>query len=98
MITADDQTAIETAFKDAKGNFKTVLDNLVTAGTLTSDKETAIENALKPQEKQLGEKDKSKGIEKYKEMINTKLDGLVTAGTITTDQETTIIEALTPSK
>lgn len=31
---------------DPKGNFKTILDNLVTATTITSDKETAIVTAL----------------------------------------------------
>jgi hypothetical protein len=45
-ITADDQTAIETALTSTNGNFKTALDGLVTAGTITSDQETSIETAL----------------------------------------------------
>ena len=58
-----------------KDMFKTVLDNLVTAGTITSDKETTIETVL-------SQKDNSNGGE-HKNMFKTKLANLVTAGTIT---------------
>ncbi|MBE6090047.1 MAG: hypothetical protein E7206_18810, partial [Clostridium beijerinckii] len=87
------QTAIETALTNAgneKGGFKAALDSLVTAGTLTSEKETSIENALKPQGDFNGGD--------HKDMFKTKLDALVTAGTITTDQETAVLNEFTPSK
>ena len=64
-------------------NIKTQLDTLVTAGAITSDQETSIEEAL------ASAKDPS--------TIKTQLDALVTAGTITSDEETAIEEALTPS-
>ncbi|EKQ57160.1 MAG: hypothetical protein A370_01174, partial [Clostridium sp. Maddingley MBC34-26] len=61
-----------------------------TAGTITADKETAIENALKPQG---GIKDRE-----HKDFLKTKLDALVTAGTITADQETAVLGVFTQSK
>ena len=71
-------------------DLKTVLGNLLTAGTITSDKETAIENALAPQG---GAKDG-----KHKDMFTAKLAELVTAGTITSDEQTAITTALTSAK
>lgn len=71
------------------GGFKTKLDGLVTAGTITQDQETAIVALFtKPTAgtSQTGARDENGG-------LKTKLDGLVTAGTITQDQETAI-EAL----
>ena len=45
--TTTDITKSVTAQKgNHKGNFKTILDNLITAGTITSDEETAILNAF----------------------------------------------------
>ena len=70
--------------------FKTVLDNLVTAGTITSDKETTIETVL-------SQKDNSNGGE-HKNMFKTKLANLVTAGTITFHEETAIETALASAK
>ena len=75
---------------DHKGDFKTVLNGLVTSGTITSDKETAIEAAL-------SQKNSNKTGE-YKNKFKTKLDALVTAGTITSDEETAIQTALTSAK
>jgi competence protein ComGC len=69
---------------------KTQLISLVTAGTITSAQETAIETALTA-------KDNNKD-EKHENGIKTQLNALVTAGTITSGQETAIEAALTPSK
>ena len=77
------------AHGDHKGGFKTVLDGLVTAGTISSDKATAIENTI-------GKKhdDTNKGGDRFK----TELDALVSAGTITSDEETAIIAAFENNK
>lgn len=73
-------------------NLKTQLDTLVTAGTITSDQETAIVEALTPSNKGDDKKHDNNG-----DFITSKLDALVTTGTITSDQETAIIKVLTPS-
>jgi len=63
--------------------FKTALDSLVTAGTITQAQETAVETAMTP----------AKGNFKrgHNNGFKTALDGLVTAGTITQAQETAIL-------
>ena len=71
-------------------NFQTKLDALVTAGTITSDQETAIKTALSSQGgNKWGE---------HKDMFKTKLAELVTAGTITADDQTAIETALSSDK
>lgn len=67
--------------------FATKLDALVTAGTLTSDQKTAIENTLKPQGNFNGRD--------HKDMFKNKLSELVTAETLTSDEQTAIENALT---
>ena len=73
-----------------KDMFKTVLANLVTAGTINSTQETAIETALTPQG---GNKDGD-----HKDMFTNKLADLVTAGTITSEEETATTTALASAK
>lgn len=90
--TASSKNTTKTAQKahgDRKGGLKTAIDNLVTAGTLTSEKATAIENAI-------GKKhdDANKGGDRFK----TQLDTLVSDGTITSDDEAAIIAALENNK
>jgi len=72
----DNQTVVTTALAD-----------LVTAGTITSTEETAIETALAQQGGQTGGE--------HKDIFKTKLDALVTVGTITADEETAIETAIT---
>lgn len=77
-----------------KGNFKTILDNLVSDGTLTSDKATAIQTALDQKhadkpisiDKKLGDKDGDR--------FKSKLDALVSDGTLTSDEAAAIQTAL----
>lgn len=69
--------------KTGQGNLTTVLDNLVSAGTMTQAQETTILNAFKPSST-------ANGTNRFA----TALDSLVTAGTITQDQETAIETAL----
>lgn len=88
---------------DGQGGFQTQLDALVSAGTITSDQETAIITALTPSDKNgakpsgdsqgTAPSDKGTPSDRFK----TQLDALVTDGTMTADQETAIITALTPS-
>ena len=66
-----------------QNGFQTVLDNLVSASTITQDQETAVLNTLKPS-----------GAPKGNNGFTTSLDSLVTAGTITSAQETAIQTAL----
>lgn len=74
-----------------KGNgFGTKLDELVSAGTITSDQETAIKTALTPQ----GD---FKGGD-HKDMFKNKLAELVAAGTITSDDQSAIEEVLSNGK
>jgi hypothetical protein len=68
--------------------FKSKLDTLVTAGTITGAQETSIITALTPS---------TTGTSKTRVNIKTVLDALVTAGTITQVQETSVITALTPA-
>jgi competence protein ComGC len=70
--------------------FENKLTALVSAGTITSDQETAIKAAITP-------KDGFKG-GNHEGMIKTKLAELVTAGTITSDDQTAIETALTSAK
>ncbi|MBP2033289.1 competence protein ComGC [Clostridium algifaecis] len=86
MTQAERKAYFESKKTAGKTNF---LDSLVTAGTITKDQETAIQNLLKPN------KDANVGKEKFANFLKTKLDTLVTAGTITQDQETAIINSLT---
>ena len=73
--------------------FKTLLDSLVTAGTITSDQETAVIKAFTPSDSSNKYRDfKGKG------GLKAKLDALVAAGTITSDEETAIQDALKPAK
>ena len=72
------QTAIETALTSANGDFTTALTDLVTAGTITSTQETAIETALA----QKGGFNDGE----HKDMFKTDLADLVTSGTITSDE------------
>jgi competence protein ComGC len=69
---------------------KQQLDNLVTAGTITQDQETAIENVLTPSSEGTSTSQKHD----FAQGIKTKLDSLVSAGTITQDQETAVITEL----
>ena len=62
-----------------------ILDNLVKAGTITSDQQKAICEALKP----------SKGTQKT---IKESLDSLVKAGTITQAQEDAVVKATENAK
>ncbi len=70
-----------------KGGFKqpTILDSLVTAGTITADQQKAICEALRPS------KDN-------KNTIKESLDTLVKAGTITQAQEDAVIKAFENAK
>ena len=68
---------------DDHGGFTSVLDTLVSAGTITQAQETAVQSALKPS-----------GAPNGDNVFTTALDSLVTAGTITQDQETSIQSAL----
>lgn len=79
-------------FESKKTTEKTdVLSSLVTAGTITQDQKTAIQNIFKGNR----DKDAQVGKEKFAKLIKTKLDTLVTAGTITQAQETAMINDLT---
>jgi hypothetical protein len=71
------------AFQGHKNGFKTALDSLVTAGTITQAQEDAITTALTPK-KGAFQKGQNGG-------FKTALDSLVTAGTITQAQETAIL-------
>jgi hypothetical protein len=71
---------------------KEKLDNLVTAGTITQDQETAIQTALTP-----SSDGTTSQRHDFTQGIKEKLDGLVSAGTITQDQANAIQTALTPS-
>jgi len=84
-ITADEQTAIETAITSANGNITTALTNLVTAGTITSAQETAIETAL-AQKDGYGFNNGNN-----QNRLTTKLADLVTAGTITSDEQLLLV-------
>lgn len=64
---------------------KKAIDALVTAGTITSDQETAVLNILNT-----NKNDGKSGIE-------TQLDALVTDGTLTQAQETAVLDALKPA-
>ena len=68
-------------------NFKTLLDGLVTAGTITSDQETAVLKAFTPSTNGMGGD--------HKGGPKNQLDALVTAGTITSAQETSILSLFT---
>ena len=77
----------------AKDGFINHLDSLVTAGTITSDQETAIQNAISTEMKTgIAKGEFKQGMAKG---FKTALDGLVTGGTITSDQETAIEAAVT---
>lgn len=81
-------------FESKKTTEKTdFLSFLVTAGTITQDQKTAIQNLFKGNR----DKDAQDGKEKFTSFVKTKLDKLVTAGTITQDQETAMINSLIPS-
>lgn len=67
--------------------FKTLLDALVTAGTITSAQETAVLKAYAPAN------NAKHG--NFKDKLKTKLDALVTTGSITSDQETAILNLIT---
>ncbi|MBC2418785.1 hypothetical protein HGI38_19190, partial [Clostridium beijerinckii] len=73
-----------------ENGFQTKLDSLVAAGSITSDQETAIKEALMPQG---GFKNGE-----HKDFFKTKLSDLVTAGTITADEQTAIETALENTK
>ena len=72
------------------GGFKSHLDSLLTAGTITQAQEDAIQTAITAAK---GDSDKGP-----KEGLKTALDSLVTAGTITQVQEDAIQTAITPTK
>lgn len=83
-------------------NFKTQLDSLVTAGTITEAQETTVLNLdlFTPPTSTTG--NTTTGTTETPtgdptDNIKTKLDTLVTAGTITEVQETAILNALKPS-
>jgi cytochrome c-type biogenesis protein CcmE len=65
-------------------NFKSQLDSLVTAGTITQAQEDAAIKLLTPS--------KDGTFQKGNNGIKVKLDGLVTAGTITQAQEDAIVK------
>lgn len=68
------------------------LDGLVTAGMLTAEQETAIQNVLIPQEK---------GIPAHyrrHEALDKILDGLISYGAITEEQKSAIADALKPPR
>jgi hypothetical protein len=98
LTSTSDNTAItQNKGRNQDGNrFKTKLDNLFTAGVITSDQKTAIEGVLTPQgmNKDVNQ-GKGKNSEDRQNMFKTKLDTLVTSGTITADQETAVLKALT---
>ena len=73
---------MSTATKSPDG-FKTALDSLVTAGTITQAQETAIETAMTSAKGNF-----NRG---HNSGFKTALDSLVTAGTITQAQETAIL-------
>ena len=79
--STDNNTSI-TQNNHKHSGVKTQLDDLVSQGKLTSEKATAVENALKPQGANKSDK---------ADKLITKLDALVEAGTITSDEETIII-------
>ncbi|MDQ7093554.1 hypothetical protein REC12_08130 [Desulfosporosinus sp. PR] len=70
------------------GGLHSRLDSLVSSGTLTSDQETAIENAM-PQKSAADSNGPQQGAKDNG--IKTVLDKLVTAGTITQAQEDAIL-------
>ena len=77
----------------AKGGFKSHLDSLVTASTITQDQEATIQNAVTAAMKSgAGNGGIRKGPNNG---FKTILDGLVTASTITQDQEAAIQNAVT---
>lgn len=74
--------------KGSSDRFKTILDGLVTAGTITQDQETAIENAVTAARNSgAGKSEFNKGSNR----IKTILDTLVTSGTINQTQEDAIL-------
>ena len=75
--------------KGPNNGFKTILDSLVTASTITQDQEAAIQNAVTAAMKSgAGKGEFKKGPNNG---FKTILDGLVTAGTITQAQETAVL-------
>lgn len=85
-------------------NIKTSLDALVTAGTITSDQETAVLNLFTPSNDTTGGTSGSTGggttgsaPSNPTDVLKTQLDALVTAGTITSAQETSILTVIQSS-
>jgi len=78
-----------TQLAKVNGGFKSHLDSLVTAGTITQAQEDAVQTAMMP---------KKGAFQGHKNGFKTALDSLVTAGTITQAQEDAITTALTPKK
>lgn len=83
-----------------KGNgqnegFKTKLDTLVTAGTITEAQETAVLNLFTPSTNNGTDGNSQTKPGNPKDDFKTKLDTLVTAGTITEAQETSVLNLFT---
>jgi polyhydroxyalkanoate synthesis regulator phasin len=78
--------------------FKTNLDNLVTAGIITSDQEAAINEVLIPQGMNKDSNSNQSGnSEDRQNILKTRIDALAAAGTITADEQTAIETALANS-
>jgi len=85
--TSSSKTYSSTCVKNNKEglNFKSKLDGLVTAGTITQTQENAIVTLA------------TTTINSAKGEMKTGLDGLVTAGTITQAQEDAVVKLATPT-
>ena len=73
---------------------KDALDGLVSDGTITSDQESSIGSALKPQTQSSNVS--TTGSTSFEDKMKAQLESLVSAGTISSDQLSSIISAIAP--